>query len=130
MLPFFLLPPQASALSTGKSPAEGEERTRTLSVYTPPHIFGPFRAFVFLRWICTYVFTHLPYTPPPGRKDASRVPERDGVRESRAPGMTKKIRILRKKCREVGLFLENELNILGNQKRIFIPMAFFSNGLH
>ncbi len=33
---------------------------------------------------------HLPYTPPPGRKDVSRVPEGDGVRESRAPGMTKK----------------------------------------
>ncbi len=32
-----------------------------------------------------------PHTPPPGRKDASRVPERDGVRESRVPGMTKKI---------------------------------------
>ncbi len=31
-----------------------------------------------------------PHTPPPGRKDASRVPERDGVRESRAPGMAKK----------------------------------------
>ncbi len=32
-----------------------------------------------------------PYPPPPGRKDASRVPERDGVRESWAPGMTKKM---------------------------------------
>ncbi len=32
-----------------------------------------------------------PYTTPsPGHKDVSRVPERDGVRESRAPGMTKK----------------------------------------
>ncbi len=30
------------------------------------------------------------HTPPPGRKDASRVPERDDVRECRAPGMTKK----------------------------------------
>ncbi len=29
-------------------------------------------------------------TLPPGRKDVSRVPERDGVRESRAPGMTTK----------------------------------------
>ena len=29
-------------------------------------------------------------TPPPGRKDASKVPEWDGVRESQAPGMTKK----------------------------------------
>ncbi len=34
---------------------------------------------------------HLLYTPPSGRKDASRVPKRDGVRESRAPEMTKKI---------------------------------------
>ncbi len=34
---------------------------------------------------------HLPYTLPPGRKDVSRVPERDGVRKSHAPGMTKKI---------------------------------------
>ncbi len=31
-----------------------------------------------------------PHTPPPGCKDLSRVPERDGVRESQAPGMTKK----------------------------------------
>ncbi len=30
------------------------------------------------------------HTPPPGRNDASRVPERDGVCENRAPGMTKK----------------------------------------
>ncbi len=35
-----------------------------------------------------------PYYPPPGRKDASRVPERDGLRKSRAPGMTKKYKHL------------------------------------
>ncbi len=40
-----------------------------------------------------------PHTLPPGRKDVSRVPERDGVRESRAPGMTKK------KLRKIAYFL-------------------------
>ncbi len=39
---------------------------------------------------------HIPCYYPASRcvaiKDVSRVPERDGVRESRAPGMTKKIK--------------------------------------
>ncbi len=42
----------------------------------------------------TNLGAHPPYTPPPGRKDASRVPRGMVyvcVRESRAPGMTKKI---------------------------------------
>ncbi len=32
----------------------------------------------------------VPHTPPPGCKDASRVPERDDVHESLAPEMTQK----------------------------------------
>ncbi len=76
-------------LVTGGSP-------RSVMATTPdshaggPHAGGP--GFV-SRCRPTNFGAHLPYTPPPSRKDVSTVkgPERDGVRESRAPRMTKKL---------------------------------------
>ena len=55
-----------------------------------------------------------PYTPPPGRKDVSRVPERNGVRESRAPGMTKKnqsVLQMPNKWKFVNQFVKNKVMI-------------------
>ncbi len=92
MLPFFLLPPQASALSTGKSLAEAEELTRTLSVYTPTHIFILFGAFVAFEdgFVCIYAFAI-------------------------------------KKTKEVSRTIFGErIKHRQHQKRIFIPMALFS----